>query len=371
MTSPDPTTPQTPPDPPGPRRLTRSSSDQVLGGVAGGLGNYFSVDPILFRIGFAVAAFAGGAGLLAYFALWFLVPDENGEGVKRPEGNQVALIVGGFIALLLLVGLLPGPDFFIWPGFFGLVVLGLLVAALVSADRGGTTGSRLLRFAIVALAVIAAAFLGVAAAVGTAFGGGAVVAGIVIVLGLALVAGAFGRGRRWLLVPALVLAAPAAMVQASGIEVEGGVGEREYRPATVSDLRGEYRLGAGEMLIDLRGVDFPAGRTVLDVDMGIGAVEIVVPDEVCVSSHVEIGVGAVEQLEHGQDGVDIDWTQQPRVDGDAKELFVDLDLDLGGAFIRHASDDRVWDHDHEDRGPFGDDFRDDATGPVAQAACTA
>ena len=36
-----------------PRRLTRSSSDRVLVGVAGGLGRYFGVDPVIFRIGFA------------------------------------------------------------------------------------------------------------------------------------------------------------------------------------------------------------------------------------------------------------------------------------------------------------------------------
>ena len=36
---------------PQPRRLTRSSSDRVIAGVAGGLGRYFDIDPIIFRIG--------------------------------------------------------------------------------------------------------------------------------------------------------------------------------------------------------------------------------------------------------------------------------------------------------------------------------
>ena len=43
-----------PPSSPGVRRLTRSSSDKLIGGVAGGLGRYFGVDPILFRIAFVV-----------------------------------------------------------------------------------------------------------------------------------------------------------------------------------------------------------------------------------------------------------------------------------------------------------------------------
>ena len=43
-----------------PRRLTRSGSDGVIGGVASGLGRYFGVDALLFRIGFVALSFAGG-----------------------------------------------------------------------------------------------------------------------------------------------------------------------------------------------------------------------------------------------------------------------------------------------------------------------
>src|SRR5215470_5484713 len=41
-----------------PRRLRRSSRDRLIGGVAGGLGRYFDVDPVLFRIAFIVLTFA-------------------------------------------------------------------------------------------------------------------------------------------------------------------------------------------------------------------------------------------------------------------------------------------------------------------------
>ena len=60
-----------------PRPLLRSTTDKRLGGVSGGLGHYFHVDPVLFRIGFAVATLAGGAGLLAYLALWVFVPRDD------------------------------------------------------------------------------------------------------------------------------------------------------------------------------------------------------------------------------------------------------------------------------------------------------
>ena len=75
---------------PRPRRLTRSSSDKVLGGVAGGLGRYFDIDPIIFRIGFVVLALAGGAGVLAYLAAWVLVPADPvaGRGARRPQPRR-------------------------------------------------------------------------------------------------------------------------------------------------------------------------------------------------------------------------------------------------------------------------------------------
>ncbi len=62
-----------------PRQLTRSTSDKKLGGVAGGLGAYFSVDPLLFRIGFAVATLLSGAGALAYLALLLFMPTDAGR----------------------------------------------------------------------------------------------------------------------------------------------------------------------------------------------------------------------------------------------------------------------------------------------------
>ncbi|HKH18341.1 MAG TPA: PspC domain-containing protein [Solirubrobacteraceae bacterium] len=69
-----------------PHRLARSTSDKKIGGVAGGLGSYFSTDPVLFRIGFAVATLFSGAGAVAYLALLVLMPadDRDRTGVARP-----------------------------------------------------------------------------------------------------------------------------------------------------------------------------------------------------------------------------------------------------------------------------------------------
>jgi len=69
-------------------RLIRSTSDKKLGGVAGGLGAHFSVDPILFRIGFAVTTLFSGAGALAYLAMLAFVPTDSGE--HSPIGARPA-----------------------------------------------------------------------------------------------------------------------------------------------------------------------------------------------------------------------------------------------------------------------------------------
>jgi phage shock protein PspC (stress-responsive transcriptional regulator) len=70
----DPTTAAAPPQQ---RRLERSRSDRWLTGVCGGLGAYFGLDPILFRIAFIVLTVAGGAGLWLYLAAWLLLPEQG------------------------------------------------------------------------------------------------------------------------------------------------------------------------------------------------------------------------------------------------------------------------------------------------------
>ena len=59
------------------RLLTRSSDDKMLAGVAGGLGEYFGVDPVLFRVGFVAATLLSGVGLLAYLALVLFVKTDD------------------------------------------------------------------------------------------------------------------------------------------------------------------------------------------------------------------------------------------------------------------------------------------------------
>ncbi len=58
------------------RLLRRSREDRVIGGVCGGLGAYFNVDPVWFRLGFVLTAIPGGIpGILLYLAFWLVMPE--------------------------------------------------------------------------------------------------------------------------------------------------------------------------------------------------------------------------------------------------------------------------------------------------------
>lgn len=56
------------------QRLSRNLNDKVLGGVCSGMGDYWTIDPILFRLLFVVLFFGFGVGLLMYIIMWIVIP---------------------------------------------------------------------------------------------------------------------------------------------------------------------------------------------------------------------------------------------------------------------------------------------------------
>jgi len=63
------------------RRLYRSLSQRMIGGVCGGLGEYLAIDATLIRVLFVLATLFGGHGILFYLILLILVPVEPVEQV--------------------------------------------------------------------------------------------------------------------------------------------------------------------------------------------------------------------------------------------------------------------------------------------------
>lgn len=65
------------------KRLYLSATDKKIGGVCGGIGEYFDRDPTLIRIIFVLLVFLSlGFAILAYLAMWLIMP-------KRPDVSQV------------------------------------------------------------------------------------------------------------------------------------------------------------------------------------------------------------------------------------------------------------------------------------------
>lgn len=62
------------------KKLLRSTTDRKIAGVCGGLGKYFVVDPVIFRVIFVLSAFCGGFGLLAYVVMWLIIHEDTHQG---------------------------------------------------------------------------------------------------------------------------------------------------------------------------------------------------------------------------------------------------------------------------------------------------
>lgn len=56
------------------KRLQRSRTEKMVGGVCGGLAEYFKVDPTIVRILWVLISLLGGAGILLYIILWVIMP---------------------------------------------------------------------------------------------------------------------------------------------------------------------------------------------------------------------------------------------------------------------------------------------------------
>jgi len=60
------------------KKLYRSRQERIIAGVAGGLGEYFSIDPVLVRIIFVALALVHGLGILIYIVFLLIIPNEEG-----------------------------------------------------------------------------------------------------------------------------------------------------------------------------------------------------------------------------------------------------------------------------------------------------
>jgi phage shock protein PspC (stress-responsive transcriptional regulator) len=82
--------------------LRRDRRSKVIAGVCGGLGRHLDIDPVVFRILFAVLSFVGGIGLLAYAAAWLFVPQ---AGDDRSAAHRMLTGSNPLLAVVVAIGL--------------------------------------------------------------------------------------------------------------------------------------------------------------------------------------------------------------------------------------------------------------------------
>lgn len=371
--------------------LRRSTGDRLVGGVCGGLGRRYAIDPVILRVLFVVAVFASGVGLLVYLALWLLLPQDTDPAPDPLTRNVLALVVGLVVAFGALMAA------FGWLGSLG-AFTGVLVAALLvgivwwvlQQDRSpraalstsapapewapptgfayGGTGApsqpptepyppapypparprerSFLGLITVLAAIVVGAGLSAMSAAGIwSIGAAGGLAAVLGVLAIGLLVGAFAGRARWLIVLALPLAllvgavAHVAPILSDG--VPGGVGERSWTPTAT----GHYELGVGDATLDLTDwatsatADQPHGQTV-SATLGIGELTVLVPRTWDVTVTAETGVGRVslngDQLAENRMDQPVDLTL-PATGTAAGELRLQLDARVGDINIQQRA----------------------------------
>jgi phage shock protein PspC (stress-responsive transcriptional regulator)/FtsH-binding integral membrane protein len=380
------------PQPPtsGHRLLRRNRTNRVAAGVASGLGEYFGIDPVLFRVLFATSAFFGGAGILAYVLAWAAIPEAG--TARAPIDGWVAaarrrripvwlvVVVGGL--LLWGVGLswwLPGPFFPVVAVVVLLVVFfarrelqspapppaaDVAPVSLTKEDapppadqppwvrdaRAWLDEARALsrerrrralpiRLGVVGALAVALTALGIADAVD----------GIqlqwyfwttLIIVGAGMIAGLVSRRWSWSVVPLLVPAIVGSVAFAgSDASLHDGIGQREWRPTTATDS--QYRLAFGQGVLDLRDLATPASPATIKVTLGAGQVKIIAPKTLNMTVNTEIHMGQLDVDEdrgdHGQahGGVEFNRTIDPPAGATGAPITVDVDLTDGEVTVLH------------------------------------
>jgi phage shock protein PspC (stress-responsive transcriptional regulator)/predicted membrane protein len=308
-----------------PRRLFRTRDGRWLGGVASGLGRYFDLNPMIYRIGFIALALAGGTGILLYVAAWLVMPDEGvedsiaAEAIKKRRERPWLVVGVGLLGFAAIIGL---SSAHVWPSPGNLWVAAAIGGAAIvwwQVGRNGAPGAaavtagespapRVRRRSLgpVALGTLIAG-LGIVGLVDLATGWTLdwriVFAAAAVALGAIVAAGAV-TGYRVGSVIALGLVVLVALVLAIMIRVPllSGIGDRIEHPASIEALDTTYKQGIGNLDVQLGDVTFPVGETHVKATLGIGDLVVHVPRSVTVIVHGRASAGEVDLFGDTHDG---------------------------------------------------------------------
>ncbi|MER5767920.1 PspC domain-containing protein [Streptomyces sp. NPDC001985] len=114
--------------------LRRTPHRKVLGGVCGGLGRYYDMDPVIFRIVAGALGVAGGLGLILYGFAWLLIPVEGEEENEarrllsgRGEGAALTAVLLALVGSGLFLTMLNNSGVLAFATLLGLAMSGAAV----------------------------------------------------------------------------------------------------------------------------------------------------------------------------------------------------------------------------------------------------
>jgi phage shock protein PspC (stress-responsive transcriptional regulator) len=332
------------------RRLRRRTSDRVIGGVAGGLGDYLNVDPLLIRIGFVGLMVFGGAGLVLYVIAWLLIPHEGSdestvERLIRRIGlrsrNLVLVLLAVAAAYVIIWGVFPrisdsygfGVDpALIWA--LVVLVLGVLVLRREGPPSPAAEASVISPAASATPVAVPAAAIATApsvakprgplgwytlAAMLLAVGVLAIVQNVaqlnvelgqffgvaLVLLGIGLVIGAWWGHARLLILLGLLLLPVGFAASFVTAPIQGGFGDQTFAPVSRGELREEYRMVGGRMILDLTQLRAGQDPVQLDASVAVGRLVVVVPEAGSLDVDVTVGGGAVHFLDTYLEGTGV------------------------------------------------------------------
>jgi len=136
------------------KRMYRSHKEKMIGGVCGGIAEYFDIDPVFVRILFVVAVFAGGSGILGYIICWIIIPQQpytipvtptaaapqeaqpQPAPVSEPNNHKGSMTAG--IVLIVIGGLFLADNFlphFHFRDFWPIIMILLGIAILTKTPK--------------------------------------------------------------------------------------------------------------------------------------------------------------------------------------------------------------------------------------------
>ena len=256
-----------------PRRLFRSRDDEWIGGVSGGLAEYFEADPTLIRVAMVILAIiTSGVAVIAYLVAWIIIPEaprvavapgtEAAAATARAEARRAArrrssatgAIVWGLIlisigAIFLLRQLDLNVDWPAWEVVLAgaLILVGLLIA--VEARRGMNGG--LLTFAII----------------------------LTVLLSL-------------------------STITRVNLNVDGAFGDSTFQPVQASQVNRTYSHVFGSLTVDLRNLQIPEGETVtVEVSVVFGEARVLLPADIPTRISGSTAFGSISGPNVGADGI--------------------------------------------------------------------